>query len=111
VQNLHRCHLAKADRFLHNSAMPELDAQAIMDEVNAVAAVFTADWAKIGTWAAGKLIECGMNGGLASYTINGRTFQQDVQFFERLIETAKKQKAITSAPGGIVVGFGGFRRP
>lgn len=90
--------------------MPELDISAITDEINAVAAVFTADWAKIGTWAAGKLLECGMNDGLTSYTLNGRSFTKDAQFFERLIKLAKEQKAITAAPGGMVVGFGGFRR-
>jgi len=89
--------------------MPELDIQGIQDELNAVASVFTADWAKIKTWATGKIVECGLTNGLTSYTLNGRTFANDVQFFERLIKIADEQIGRVKAPGGIISGYGGFR--
>jgi hypothetical protein len=84
------------------------DTTAILNEINSVAAAFTPDWGKIAQWASAKLIECGMGGGITSYTFGGRTITKDAQFFKDLLKMAEERKRLIDAPGGVVVSYASF---
>lgn len=92
--------------------MPELDVAAIQAELDAVAAAMPSpDWAKIKIWVTGKIVECGMNGGIASYNLNGRTFSFDLQFWERMLALASSKASASAVPGGffqVNAGFEGY---
>jgi hypothetical protein len=76
-----------------------LDSDAINSEVRSVAGKLDVSWRDFATYVKGKIIEAGINGGVSSYTINGRTVTKDLQFWERALKMALEMAAVESSGG------------
>jgi hypothetical protein len=76
-----------------------LDADAINTEVRSVAGKLDVSWRDFATYVKGKIIEAGINGGVSSYTINGRTVTKDLQFWELALKMALEMSAVENSGG------------
>lgn len=77
-----------------------VNVSAIDTEVRTVAQQLQTSWSDFAIYCKAKLFECGINGGISSYTINGRTVTKDLQFWERALELANRMAAQDA--GGVV---------
>ena len=87
-----------------------LDVTALESEVRAVAGALSLSWDDLATYAKGKMIECAVNGGVTSYTINNRTVTKDIRWWQDLHKFAKAQSAAED-DGGICGQQISFRAP
>jgi len=76
-----------------------LDSDAINSEVRTVAGKLDVSWRDFATYVKGKIIEAGINGGVSSYTINGRTVAKDLQFWERALKMALEMASVENSGG------------
>jgi hypothetical protein len=76
-----------------------LDSDAINTEVRTVAGKLDVSWRDFATYVKGKIIEAGINGGVSSYTINGRTVTKDLLFWERALRLAMEMASIENSGG------------
>ncbi len=76
-----------------------LDTDAINTEVRTVAGALDVSWEDFATYCKGKIIECTINGGITTYTINGRTVTKDQSWFTKAFEFAVAQANIQNSGG------------
>jgi hypothetical protein len=76
-----------------------LDSDAINLEVRTVAGKLDVSWRDFATYVKGKIIEAGINGGVSSYTINGRSVVKDLQFWERALKMALEMASVENNGG------------
>jgi hypothetical protein len=76
-----------------------LDVSAINDEVQQVASGLSVPWSDFAIYCKAKIIECGINGGITSYSINGRTVSKDVAFWERALRFAMEMSSVDETGG------------
>jgi hypothetical protein len=76
-----------------------LDPDAVNAEIRSVAGKLDVSWRDFSTYIKGKIVECAINGGVSSYTLNGRTVQKDLQFWERALKMALEMAAVENSGG------------
>jgi hypothetical protein len=76
-----------------------LDTTAINAEVQSVAHALDVSWRDFGIYCKAKIIEAGINGGVSSYSINGRTVTKDLQFWERALKLAMEMASVENSGG------------
>ena len=76
-----------------------LDSDAVNAEIRTVAGKLDVSWRDFSTYCKGKLIECAINGGISSYTVNGRTVAKDLQFWERALKMALEMASVENSGG------------
>ena len=87
-----------------------LDIASVESEVRSVAGAMDLTWDEMATYYKAKMAEAGINGGVTSYTINGRTVQKDVRWWREAYTFAQQQAAVDDV-GGIVGSTISFRSP
>ena len=76
-----------------------LDSDAINLEVRTVAGKLDVSWRDFATYVRGKIIEASINGGISSYTLNGRTIAKDLTFWERALKLALEMASVENSGG------------
>lgn len=87
-----------------------LDVASIETEVRAVTGAMSLSWDDLALYVKGKMVEAAINGGVTSYTINGRTVAKDIRWWQEAYRFAKAQGAAED-DGGIVGCPISFRAP
>lgn len=87
-----------------------LDVTAIESEVRAVTGALSLSWDDLATYCKAKMIEAAINGGITSYTVNGRTVAKDLRWWQEAHKFAKAQAAAEDE-GGICGQPISFRAP
>jgi hypothetical protein len=87
-----------------------LDVSAIETELRSVTGELTLGWDDLAIYCKGKMMEAAMNGGVTSYTINGRSVTKDVRWWQDAYTFAKAQSSAED-DGGIVGVPVSFRAP
>ena len=90
--------------------MSAADVEAIQDEITQIAGALRISWADIAKAAQLKMAEATLNGGITSYTINGRTVTRDLRWWQEAYRFAMAQAAVDDE-GGIVGCPISFQRP
>lgn len=76
-----------------------VNVSAIDQEIRSVATTLQTSWSDFAIYCKAKIFECGINGGIASYTINGRTVAKDLTWWEKSLDLANRMSAADA--GGI----------
>jgi hypothetical protein len=76
------------------------DIKKIDGEIAAVVKGLQTSWADFAIYCKGKIFECGINNGISSYTINGRSVTKDLAWWQSTLELANRMAAV-DASGGI----------
>jgi len=76
-----------------------LDVDAIRTEVVAVVGSLDLTWSEFAVYLKGKMMEAAINGGITSYTINGRTVTKDAQWWKTAYEYAQRQANVDDCGG------------
>lgn len=76
-----------------------LDSDAINLEVRTVAGNLDVSWRDFATYIRGKIVEASINGGISSYTVNGRSVAKDLTFWERALKLALEMSSIENSGG------------
>ena len=76
-----------------------LDTIAINSEISSVAGSLDVSWRDFAVYVKGKIVEATINGGVTSYTINGRTVTKDLTFWERALKLALEMAAVETSGG------------
>ncbi len=77
-----------------------VNTDAIGTEIESVRGSFDVSWDDFAIYCKAKIIECTINGGITSYTINGRSITKDITWFEKAYDLAKREANI-EASGGV----------
>lgn len=77
-----------------------LDVRPIDAEISAVVRTLQTSWADFRIYCKAKIFECAINGGVASYTIAGRTVVRDLSWWQSTLELADRQAA--NEAGGMI---------
>jgi hypothetical protein len=85
-----------------------LDISSVETEIRSIAGQMDLTWDEMATYYKAKMAEAGINGGVTSYTINGRTVQKDVRWWREAYTFAQQQAAVDDV-GGIVGSTISFR--
>ena len=80
--------------------MTGADIQKIDTEIATVIRGLQTSWCDFATYCKGKIFECAINGGISSYTINGRSVTKDLAWWQSTLELANRMAA-ADATGGI----------
>jgi len=76
-----------------------LDVSALSTEIVGVAGALDLSWSEFATYLKGKMMEAAINGGVTSYTINGRTVAKDVRWWQDAHAYALKQASVEDSGG------------
>lgn len=76
-----------------------LDTDALRTEITGVAGSLDLSWSEFATYLKGKMMEAAINGGITSYTINGRTVSKDLRWWQDAHAYALRQAAVDSGGG------------
>lgn len=76
-----------------------LDVSAIDDELAAVRANLRSSWRDFAIYCKAKMMDAGMNDGVTSYSIGGRTVTRALDVWERWLGIAQKQAGIEESGG------------
>lgn len=76
-----------------------VNVSAIDDEIAGVARSLQTSWTDFAIYCKAKIFECGINGAVASYTVNGRTVVKDLAWWEGALRLAQNQASIESSGG------------
>ncbi len=76
-----------------------LDTDAINEQLTAVRQSLNVGWSDFAIYCQGKMMEAAIAGGIAGYSINGRTVTLSADRWERWHDYAQRQAAV--ARGGI----------
>lgn len=84
-----------------------LDVSAIESEVRTVAGQMSLTWDEMAIYYKAKMAEAGINGGVTSYVINGRTVTKDVRWWQAAYQFAQQQAAVDDTGGitGATISF------
>lgn len=80
--------------------MPGLDTRKIDSEIATVVKALQTSWADFAIYCKAKIFECGINGGISAYTINGRSVTKSLDWWKSTLELANKMAAV-DVSGGI----------
>lgn len=76
-----------------------LDVDALHTEIREVCGKLDVPWTDFAAYCKGKMIECAINGGIANYSINGRTVTKDLDWWERAMRFAIEMAAVERSGG------------
>ena len=77
-----------------------LDVAALRTEITGVAGSLDLTWSEFAVYLRGKMMEAAINGGITSYTVNGRTISKDLRWWQDAHQYALSQ-ANTETSGGV----------
>lgn len=76
-----------------------LDVSALRTEITGVAGSMDLTWAEFAIYLKGKMMEAAVNGGVTSYTINGRTVAKDLRWWQESHQYALEQANVETSGG------------
>ena len=79
-----------------------LNVDALTTEISGVAGALALSWSEFAAYLKGKMMEAAVNGGVTSYTINGRTVTKDLRWWQDAHQYALSQ-ANTENSGGVYI--------
>ncbi len=81
--------------------------EAIDDEISIVRGNLQSSWADFAIFCKAKIMEATINGGITTYTLNGRTVTKDINWFKGAYEMAVKEANLETSGGisGIPISF------
>lgn len=76
-----------------------LDTDALRSEITGVAGSLDLSWSDFAVYLKGKMMEAAINGGITSYTINGRTVAKDLRWWQDAHKYALQQATVEGSGG------------
>lgn len=76
-----------------------VDSAAINSEVRTVIGALDVSWTDFVIYVKAKIMEAGIAGGVAAYTINGRSVTKDLRWWNELLALAQAQAAVEQNGG------------
>ena len=76
-----------------------MDTSLINAEVATVVGSLNVSWSDFAIYCKGKIIEAGINGGITSYTINGRSVTKDLTFWQASLRLALEMSGVDDSGG------------
>jgi hypothetical protein len=76
-----------------------LNVDAVTSEITGVAGALSLTWAEFSAYLKGKMMEAAVNGGVTSYTVNGRTVAKDLRWWQEAHQYALAQSNIETSGG------------
>lgn len=76
-----------------------LDTDAIDQEISTVRGSLQSSWADFAIFCKAKIMECTINGGVTTYTLNGRTVTKDINWFKTAYDMAIKESNVETGGG------------
>lgn len=87
-----------------------MDAEALQSEIRELVGEFDLEWSEFALFLKLKMVEAAKNGGVTTYTINGRSVTKDLRWWQDAYKFAKDQANIENS-GGIDSVTISFRKP